>query len=256
MYFIQATILQKLPSACPLCGLTARGGNLCSGCAQDFVWRLNGLQSCVRCLNPVPKQTTSETPATADDTLQAAQCSRCRRDAPPYVRLVAAMDYAYPTAMLIQRFKEGARLTYAGLFARVLWTRLRAQSPGDPGLLPLGALVPIPSSQQALRRRGYNPAGELALELARLSGYPLQREWLRRTRETPSQTMLDAAARRESVQGLYVCPHALPRVWVGLVDDVVTTGSTMQTAACALLNAGAAGVVALAAANTPARLAR
>jgi ComF family protein len=172
------------------------------------------------------------------------------------VRLLAAMDYAYPTAMLIQRFKEGARLAYAGLFARVLWTRLRTQSPGDAGLLPLGALVPIPSSQQALRRRGYNPAGELALELARLSGYPLQREWLRRTRETPSQKALDAAARRESVQGLYVCPHALPRVWVGLVDDVVTTGSTMHTAARALLNAGAAGVVALAAAHTPARLVR
>jgi len=256
MYSIQATILQKLPSECPLCGLTARGGNLCSGCAQDFVWRLNGLQSCVRCLNPVPKQTTSAALATADDTPPAAQCSRCRRDAPPYERLLAAMDYAYPTAMLIQRFKEGARLAYAGLFARVLWTRLRTQSPGDAGLLPLGALVPIPSSQQALRRRGYNPAGELALELARLSGYPLQREWLRRTRETPSQKALDAAARRESVQGLYVCPHALPRVWVGLVDDVVTTGSTMHTAARALLNAGAAGVVALAAAHTPARLVR
>jgi ComF family protein len=153
--------------------------------------------------------------------------------------------------MLIQRFKEGARLAYAGMFARLLWGRLQASARGGQGNISLSALVPIPSSQGALKRRGFNPAAELARELARLSGHPLQHAWLTRTRETNTQKTLNARARRDSVFGLYACPNTVPRVWIGVVDDVVTTGSTMDTAAWALLSAGAAGVIGLAAAHTP-----
>jgi predicted amidophosphoribosyltransferase len=74
---------------------------------------------------------------------------------------------------------------------------------------------------------------------------------LTRTRETTTQKTLNARARRDSVSGLYACPNVVPRVWIGVVDDVVTTGSTMDTAARALISAGAAGVVGLAAAHTP-----
>jgi ComF family protein len=200
--------------------LGARGGDLCVGCADDLSRPLSD-------------------PA------------RCERYAPAYLCLVAAIDYAYPGDMLIQRFKEGARLAYAGLFARLLWARLQGRASEHQAIAPLGALVPIPSSQSALKRRGFNPAGELARELAPLSGLPVQHTWLIRTRETNTQKTLNARARRESVSDLYVCPIALPSVWVGLVDDVVTTGSTMDTAAQALLSAGAAGVVGLAAAHTP-----
>jgi ComF family protein len=173
------------------------------------------------------------------------------RQPPAYTSLAAAIEYAYPGDMLIQRFKEGARLAYAGMFARLLWGSLQAGVGGGQGNVLLSALVPIPSSQSALKRRGFNPAGELARELARLSGYPLRQEWLSRTRETNTQKTLNAQARRASVSGLYVCPGAVPRVWIGLVDDVVTTGSTMHMAAMALLSAGAAGVIGIAAAHTP-----
>lgn len=220
MYSISRKILRSLSSACPLCGLGARGGDLCVGCADDLSRPLSD-------------------PA------------RCERYAPAYLCLVAAIDYAYPGDMLIQRFKEGARLAYAGLFARLLWARLQGRASEHQAIAPVSALVAIPSSQNALKRRGFNPAGELARELARLSGLPVQHTWLIRTRETNTQKTLNARARRESVSGLYVCPIALPGVWVGLVDDVVTTGSTMDTAAQALLSAGAAGVVGLAAAHTP-----
>jgi ComF family protein len=164
---------------------------------------------------------------------------------------IFAIEYSYPGAMLIQRFKEGACLAYAGLFARLLWGRLNVCSNDSGQEVRLGALVPIPSSQSALRRRGFNPAGELARELSRLSGCPMRYEWLVRTRDVSTQKTLGARARRESVQGLYRCPHVIPGLWVGLVDDVVTTGSTMDTAALALLDAGALGVIGLAAAYTP-----
>ena len=240
MYSISQKFLRSLPAACPLCGLGARGGDLCGGCAQDLAWPLSTQVRCEVCFEALP--------VTAPPVLQ---CTRCVRHPPAYACLMAAIEYTYPGDMLIQRYKEGARLAYAGLFARLLWSRLQTRPRGGRAEAPLGALVPIPSSQSALKRRGFNPASELARELARLSGYPLRQEWLIRMREACTQKTLDARARRESVEGLYACPNAVPDVWVGLVDDVVTTGSTMHIAARALLTAGAAGVVGLAAAHTP-----
>ena len=284
MYSISRKILQSLPSACPLCGLGSHGGDLCAGCAQDLSCSLNDRARCQRCfeafaapalmvetlgmtereertaragreekveMTEMAGKSAIATTAEAFGPALRLNCSRCERHPPGYASLVAAIDYAYPGDMLIQRFKEGARLAYAGMFARLLWGRLQASARGGQGNISLSALVPIPSSQGALKRRGFNPAAELARELARLSGHPLQHAWLTRTRETNTQKTLNARARRDSVFGLYACPNTVPRVWIGVVDDVVTTGSTMDTAAWALLSAGAAGVIGLAAAHTP-----
>ena len=275
MYSIQRKLLQRLSAACPLCGLAARGGDVCAGCTSDLAEYVDACARCAACLEALLPPSASAAPSNLSKTAakaapaalaapadaadagdgsnkaSATLCWRCQRHPPAYSSLVAAIGYTYPGAMLIKRFKDGARLAYAGLFARLLWGRLQARAVGDSNHAQLSALVPIPSSQSALRRRGFNPAGELARELARISGYPLQHNWLRRTRETSTQKTLDARARRNSVQGLYVCASALPRVWIGVVDDVVTTGSTMDTAARALLSAGASGVIGLAAAHTP-----
>lgn len=284
MYSISRKILQSLPSACPLCGLGAHGGDLCAGCAQDLSSPLNDRARCQRCFEafaaPALMVETAGMTEREERTARAGRdekvemtemagksaiamtaeafglalrlnCSRCARHPPGYTSLVAAIDYAYPGDMLIRRFKEGARLAYAGMFARLLWGRLQARASGAQGKVSFSALVPVPSSQSALKRRGFNPAAELARELSRLSGHPVQHGWLTRTRETTTQKTLSAQARRASVSGLYACPNAVPRAWIGVVDDVVTTGSTMDTAARALLSAGAVGVIGLAAAHTP-----
>ena len=259
MYSISYKILRSLPAACPLCGMSARGGDLCAGCALELLSPLNDLVRCQRCFEAVALPASAEGAAVLATPMifntqvpkSVVQCSRCAGHPPAYASLVAAIEYTYPGDMLIQRFKEGACLAHAGLFARLLWSRLQTRSSRCQTRAPLSALVPIPASQRALKRRGFNPANELARELARLSGYPSRQGWLIRTREACTQKTLDAQARRKSVADLYVCPHAVPNVWVGVVDDVVTTGSTMNTAAMALLSAGAAGVVGLAAAHTP-----
>jgi predicted amidophosphoribosyltransferase len=131
----------------------------------------------------------------------------------------------------------------------LLWDAMRSHQPMLPGLV---ALVPIPSDLRAAQRRGFNPAGEIAVELSRLSRLPLRRLWLRRTRSGESQKSLDRVARRRSVSDLYRCDITLPDVWIGVVDDVTTTGSTLEAAACALRQAGARGVVGLVGAKTPA----
>jgi predicted amidophosphoribosyltransferase len=148
--------------------------------------------------------------------------------------------------MLIRGLKERGQLAQANMFARFLARTINAH----PQSLPrLNALVPIPSSAASLRKRGFNPAAEIARALRPALRVPLQQSWLRRTRESDLQKTLDFEARRKSVQGLYVCDQVVPPIWIGVVDDVLTSGSTMHEASLALKRAGARGVVALVAAR-------
>lgn len=177
-------------------------------------------------------------------------CSTCVLRPGTYTRAIAGIYFAAPGDQLMRGYKAKGHLTEAGLFARLLWRNMQSASPRLP---ELQALVPIPSSRDAILRRGFNPAGEIARELASLSGVPLRGTWCRRTRETSSQKTLNWRARQQSVRGLYQAQIPMACGWVGLVDDVLTTGSTLEEAAEALLRAGAQGVVALVAARTLAK---
>lgn len=212
MYSIRELFRRCLCGECPLCSWPAVAGDLCTRC-----------EALVRCVNSSSQE----------------------RDG---CMVVAATHYAPPGDRLMRAFKEGGQLNHAGLFARLLWTAMRSHHPALP---VLAALVPIPSDLRAARRRGFNPAGEIAVELSRLSGLPLRRLWLTRTRSGESQKSLDRVARRRSVSDLYRCDIRLPNVWMGLVDDVTTTGSTLEAAASALREAGARGVIGLVGAKTP-----
>jgi len=173
-------------------------------------------------------------------------CAQCLKTRPAFDRTVAAIDYAYPGAMLIRGLKERGQLAQANLFARLLTQTIRAHPQSLP---PLSALVPIPSSAASLGKRGFNPAAEIARALSAQLHVPLQQHWLRRTRESHLQKTLDFEARRRSVQGLYDCDRVVPPIWIGVVDDVLTSGSTLHEVSLALKRAGARGVVALVAAR-------
>jgi ComF family protein len=112
-------------------------------------------------------------------------------------------------------------------------------------------VVPVPLHPIRLRQRGFNPAALLASALGRERGLPVDPAALARIRNTPSQTQLPRSERARNVRGAFRARNpALPeRVW--LVDDVVTTGSTLQEAARTLRGAGARWIVAVCAARTP-----
>lgn len=213
MYSIRELFRRCLCGECPLCHWPSVAGDLCTRC-----------EDAVRCVNHSIQERNG--------------CI-----------VVAATYYAPPCDRLMRTFKQGGQLNHAGLFARLLWTAMRSHHSALP---ELAALVPIPSDVRAARRRGFNPACEIAVELSRQSRLPARRLWLTRTRSGESQKSLDRIARRRSVSDLYRCDIRLPDVWVGVVDDVTTTGSTLEAAACALRQAGARGVVGLVGAKTPA----
>ena len=192
-----------------------------------------------------------------------ALCRRCDRalprtegDAPPLPGLaacVAALAYEGEVLRWIRRFKyplpgiyglDPAAMSVARSFVR----EAAARVPGPPPQL----LVPVPLHPRRLRSRGFNPAALLARTVAREIGVPVDPTALLRVRDTESQTGLDRAARRRNVRGAFRARRHLsapPRVW--LVDDVITTGSTVAEAARVLRRAGARAVTAVCAARTP-----
>lgn len=120
-----------------------------------------------------------------------------------------------------------------------------------PGAPP-GLVVPVPLHPRRLRERGFNPAALLARWIAREHGLRFDAALLERVRATPSQTGLGRRARRVNVRGAFAVPrdaHAPRAIW--LVDDVVTTGSTLAECARTLRRAGAKQIVAICVARTP-----
>ncbi|AOB33971.1 hypothetical protein AKI39_23025 [Bordetella sp. H567] len=168
--------------------------------------------------------------------------------------VAAGFDYELPGDMLIARFKGERRHALAAPLAELI---LRAPglprgTDGTAGLPADTVLVPIPSSRASLRRRGFNPAAELARALGQRTGRPVQPRWLARGREGPKQSGLTRQGRLRIAPGAFVCPGPVPPCTIGLVDDVMTTGSTLQAAALALRAAGAGRIIGLVAARAPA----
>jgi len=116
--------------------------------------------------------------------------------------------------------------------------------------------VPIPLSRTRLRERGYNQSWLIAQQLGKQLGIPAHHDLLHRTRDTDRLMSLDAQARRQQIQGAFDVPDAgVPAIagrHIALVDDVLTTGATLNEAAHCLLDAGATSVSAWAVARTPA----
>jgi ComF family protein len=210
---------------------------LCEGCLHDVLATMHS--SVPRCPRCALRLRRPDTP-----------CPDCAARPLPLARVVAGFDYEAPGDMLITRYKVGLRYALAEVLADLV---LRAvQAAPEAALAPDTILVPIPAAPASLRRRGFNPAAELARALASRTGLPLRRRWLVRTRLSPKQSTLSRAARLQGAVGSYACSETVPQGTIALVDDVMTTGSTLLGAALALRAAGATRIIGLVAARAPA----
>ncbi|CAM3382540.1 Phosphoribosyltransferase domain-containing protein [Bordetella sputigena] len=222
-----------------MCGGPAAGGGPCSPCLGDVIATMHDGQS--RCRQCALRLRSAQ-----------AACPDCARRPSPLTAVFPGFDYESPGDMLITRYKIELRYALAEPLADLVLRAPGLSTPGAPALPAGTVLVPIPSSRASLRRRGFNPAGELARALARRTCLPLRPHWLARGRDGPKQSTLTRAARVRVARDAYVCPAAIPPCTIALVDDVMTTGSTLHAAALALRAAGAASVIGLVAARAPA----
>ena len=191
------------------------------------------------------------------------RCGECLREPPAYDATVVATDYAAPLDQLVLALKFGGKLALAPLFARLLADALLhfrtagAMSGLSAGLSVLPALLTaVPLSAARLRVRGFNQSLEIARPLARLTGIGLAPQLLLRVRDTRPQSLLAPEQRRSNIAGAFdVAPrHAdadrIGGLNVAVVDDVITTGHTLNEIAATLKRYGAARVTNLVFART------
>ena len=202
------------------------------------------VQLCAACIEDLPRQTDAACPRCALASPGGALCGRCLAHPPHYDATIAALDYTFPADVLVQALKFGGELALASFLASLLMERTLSAEKAD-------LVVPVPLSNQRLRGRGYNQAVEIARPIARALRAPLDFLVLTRTRETAAQAELPYAERVKNVRGAFHCSRALPNVAVAVVDDVMTTGATLDEIAATLKRAGAARVVNWVVARTP-----
>lgn len=240
-----ARLLGFTEHRCPVCGMPVDGEGanafgpeagmpahgLCPSCARALGPYVGG--RCRACGLPMPW------PAAGQPLL----CGDCLASPPPWQGLALHGQYRGPLRQLILRFKHGGKPALAFLLAGML---VDAAS-----CLPLpDAVLGIPQHKDHLRRRGYNQAHELAVALGLLLSLPVRPELLRRPADTPHQTGLTASQRQRNAAGSFQAADVRGlHLW--LVDDIITTGSTLRAACTELRRAGAARVDVLALARTP-----
>jgi ComF family protein len=200
--------------ACFVCRGAARE-LLCAACRAELP--LLGSELCPRCALPSPG---------------AAVCGRCLAEPPAYDATIAALGYDFPGDALVHALKFRGELALAPLLAELLRERIPAREPID-------RVVPVPLSAARLRSRGYNQA----LEIARHLPGKLDFSSCVRQRDAAPQSELPWAERRRNVRGAFACRRALAGARVAVVDDVMTTGATLDELAGVLKRAGAARVV-------------
>ncbi|MGH8620087.1 MAG: ComF family protein, partial [Burkholderiales bacterium] len=169
-------------------------------------------------------------------------CGRCLAHPPRFDAVSAGFAYAWPADALVQAFKYGGNHAAGRFLARALAARARER----PDLV-----VPIPLAPGRLAERGFNQAVELARTVCHVHGYRLAAHACRRVRETPSLTHMAHAERAQSIRDAFVCDANVAGRTVAVVDDVVTTGATLNELARMLKRAGAARVIGWVAARTP-----
>src|SRR5262245_46809467 len=199
---------------CFVCRGSSRG-LLCDACGADLPRLASEL--CPRCALPSPG---------------AAVCGRCLSEPPAYDATTAALAYDFPADALVHALKFRGELALAPLLGKLLSAKVSGFS--------VDRVIPVPLSSARLRSRGYNQAVEIARHVAREK---LDVDACVRKVDGAPQMELPWDERRSNVRGAFSCRRPLGGATVAVVDDVMTTGATLDEMAQTLKRAGAARVV-------------
>lgn len=196
---------------------------LCRGAARMLL--------CPQCDAELPRLEHALCPRCALESPGGAICGRCLARSPAYDATHAALSYDFPADALVHALKFRGELALAPLLAGLLAPKVRS--------VRVDRVVPVPLSAERLKSRGYNQAVEIARHLRKDA---LELGLCERTRDAPPQVELPYDERQRNVRGAFRCTRALDGARIAVVDDVMTTGATLDEIARTLKAAGAAHV--------------
>ncbi len=192
-----------------------------------------GWDLCAGCLQTLPRLLTA-CPCCAEPLATVALCGHCQQHPPAFERAWAALRYQPPVDQLIQAFKFHGRLVAGRLLSELLRDALHPTALADAE-----AVLPVPLHPARLRQRGFNQSVELARPLARHWKVPLLTDVAVRVRYTQPQSQLSRPLKARNVRAAFALQRPLAYRHVLLIDDVMTTGSTLRELAQVLKAGGA-----------------
>lgn len=212
----------------------------CAGCGMP------GEEFCARCaqqVKPVPETICLHCGRPQRSAI--AYCRQCRNEPSSLALARAAALHTAPLREAIHALKYGDRPQLAQPLGRYLIAAFQRE-PWLSLSTRIDAVVPAPLHADRLEERGYNQSELLSAVLCDSVGFPLKPDWLRRVRATRQQVGLNPAERMQNVAGAFQASHEVTNQTLLVVDDVYTTGATLQACAAAAHAGGAREVFALA----------
>ncbi|WP_368544246.1 DNA utilization protein GntX [Enterobacter soli] len=215
-----------VPGLCWLCRmpLALSGWGICSVCTRALVTPAVGCPQCG--LSAIHR---------------AVPCGRCLQKPPPWSALVAVADYVPPLSGLVHQLKFSHQSALATPLARALLLAV-LQARRTSQLPRVDRLVSVPLYRRRHWRRGYNQSDVLCSPLARWLGCDYQASAVTRVRPTAVQHRLSARLRKKNLKNAFRLELPVKGLHIAIVDDVVTTGSTVAELSRLLLRSGAASV--------------
>ena len=203
-----------LPGNCLLCSANSAEALLCHACAADL-----------------PALPEALCPQCGEQSPHGERCGACLKATPHFASTTALLSYDFPTDRLIQSLKYAHQLAVGAWLGKLLAERLREH--------PADLIMPLPLHPDRLRERGFNQAVEIARPIAHALGKALSLDCLHRVRATPPQAELKLKDRERNVRGAFECRQEIEGRKILLIDDVMTSGATLNEAARILMLHGA-----------------
>ena len=206
---------------CTLCA-SYKGGavGLCDSCLQNLPWHHSS--QCPQCSLLSDGRT----------------CGHCLTAPPSFDATHSLFTYDFPLDRLLQQYKYRETLQLSRTFAAKLYEKLTATA----SLNKINTIMPMPMHGKRLQERGFNQALEIARILSKLTHLPLDYKACERIKLTPPQASLPLKERSKNIRGVFECHANLEGLNIAIVDDVMTTGSSLDELAKTLKQAGAAHV--------------
>lgn len=209
---------------------------MCGSMSHDGLW-------CGACDATLPYLDAPHCPVCALPTPGGEVCGHCLKEPPLFSKTTAVFAYSFPLDKLVQAMKYGEQLALANAFAEKLALRITQSDLPD-------CIIPMPLHPAKLRERGFNQSLLLAATLARKLDIELLTNTCQRVRDTPPQSALPWKERRRNVRNAFRCDCDLAGKRVALVDDVLTTGASLNALAEAVQKSNAGEVSAWVVART------